>query len=81
METKEVESVLTALNSGQVTVGTALIALVIAAVAGGIGGAIGGIIVGGKHMGNELAAMMGSFYGPVAAIPGVVLALVVFLFT
>lgn len=75
------ESVLTALNSGQVTVGTSLVALVIAAVAGGIGGAIGGIIVGGKHMGNELAAMMGGFYGPVAAIPGVVLALFIFLLT
>jgi len=51
-----------------------LIALAI--VAGIIGGAIGGIIVGGKHLGNELAAMMGGFYGPMAAIPGIVIALI-----
>ena len=70
------ESVVDALSAGQVTLGTGLIALAIALVAG----AIGGIIVGGRHMGNELAAMMGSFYGPVAAVPGIVIALIAFAF-
>ena len=74
------ESVVDALSAGQVTLGTGLIALAIALVAGAIGGAIGGIIVGGRHMGNELAAMMGSFYGPVAAVPGTVVALIAFAF-
>ncbi|MEM1264173.1 MAG: hypothetical protein AAGH76_17370 [Pseudomonadota bacterium] len=74
------ESFFAVVDSGQVTIVGSLLALAIAIVAGGIGGAIGGVIVGGKHMGNELAAMMGSFYGPVAAIPGVLLALVAFLF-
>lgn len=34
------------------------------------GGAIGGVLVGGKAVGNELAAFMGAFYGPLAGIPG-----------
>lgn len=49
----------------------------LALIAGVIGGAIGGIIVGGKHLGNELAAMLGGFYGPMAAIPGAIIAFVV----
>ncbi len=51
----------------------ALIALVV----GIIGGAIGGMIVGGKHIGNELAAMMGAFYGPMATIPGILIGLLI----
>ncbi len=53
------------------------LAVVLALVAGMVGGAVGGIIVGGKHIGNDLAAMMGTFYGPLAALPGIVIALVV----
>ena len=51
--------------------------IVLALFASVIGGAIGGIIVGGKHLGNELAAMLGGFYGPMAAVPGVILALII----
>jgi len=54
--------------------------IVLTIVAGIIGGAIGGIKVGGEHLGNELAAMMGGFYGPMAAIPGIIIALVVLSF-
>ena len=39
------------------------------------GGAIGGVIVGGKALGNELAAMLGGFYGPLAGIAGIVIGL------
>ncbi len=52
----------------------------IALVVGIIGGAVGGIIVGGKHIGNELAAMMGAFYGPMATVPGILIGLLVLKF-
>jgi hypothetical protein len=42
-----------------------------------IGGALGGVAVGGKALGNELAALMGGFYGPLAGVPGVLLGLIV----
>jgi hypothetical protein len=42
-----------------------------------VGGALGGIAVGGKALGNELAAMMGGFYGPLAGFTGVALGLIV----
>ena len=49
---------------------------ILAALGGGlIGGALGGILVGGKDLGNDLAAMLGSFYGILPAIPGVAIAL------
>ncbi len=54
--------------------------ILLALIAGIVGGAIGGIIVGGKHLGNELAAMMGGFYGPMAAIPGIVIMLILLAF-
>ena len=50
---------------------------VIALVVGVIGGAIGGIIIGGKDLGFGLASMLGMFFGPMAAAPGVLLAFVV----
>ncbi|ALA58069.1 hypothetical protein [Nitrospira moscoviensis] len=65
------------LAQGEITFGTGVILLVLALVSGAIGGAIGGIIVGGKALGNELAAMMGAFFGPIASIPGVAAALVI----
>jgi hypothetical protein len=53
-----------------------VIALVIGITASIAGGALGGVLVGGRHLGNELAAMMGGFYGPLAGSGGVALALV-----
>ncbi|MFN0218603.1 MAG: hypothetical protein ACKVP4_07305 [Hyphomicrobium sp.] len=50
------------------------LALGVAASVGG--GVIGGVLVGGKHIGNELAAMMGGFYGPLAGATGVLVGLV-----
>jgi hypothetical protein len=55
----------------------ALGALVIGIAASVAGGAAGGILTGGKALGNELAALMGGFYGPLAGIGGTVLGLVV----
>ncbi len=59
----------------ELTLVNGLILMLVALATGAIGGAIGGILVGGKALGNELAAMMGACYGPVASVPGVAVAL------
>ncbi|MEO0423218.1 MAG: hypothetical protein AAF184_12825 [Pseudomonadota bacterium] len=61
-------------------VATLLLAILLAFVAGVAGGVVGGVAVGGKHIGNDLAAMMGAFYGPLAALPGIAVALIVLTF-
>jgi hypothetical protein len=59
-----------------------LCAVVLGTVFSILGGAAGGVFVGGKALGNELAAMMGGFYGPLAGAVGVfvgtIIALLVF---
>ena len=55
---------------------TVVVALVFAVAASIAGGAIGGIAVGGKALGNELAAMMGGFYGPLAGVAGIIVGLI-----
>jgi hypothetical protein len=35
------------------------------------------MLVGGKVLGNELAAMMGGFYGPLAGVAGIVIGIIV----
>ena len=72
--------VLTIPDLSELSLVTAIIFVIVAFVVSAIGGAIGGIIVGGKHIGNDLAAMMGSFYGPINAIPAALLALIILLF-
>ena len=74
------EQIFNTLINGEITLITCILWYIIAFIIGAIGGAIGGIVVGGAHMGNELAAMMGSFFGPIAAAPGVLLALIILLF-
>ena len=54
----------------------AAVALIVGVVASIAGGALGGIAVGGKALGNELAALMGGFYGPLAGVPGILIGLV-----
>jgi hypothetical protein len=55
----------------------AAVALIVGVMASVIGGALGGVAVGGKALGNELAALMGGFYGPLAGVPGIVIGLLV----
>ena len=72
--------VVTMLISGDLSVITIIIWSIVALIVGAIGGAIGGIIVGGEHIGKELAALMGSFYGPLASLPGVIIGLIILTF-
>lgn len=54
------------------TIHVALIAIGLGLVASIIGGIFGGITLGGKHLGKELAGLMGGFYGPIAGLWGIV---------
>lgn len=74
------ENIFNALLNGEITLISGFFWCLIALVISAIGGAFGGIIVGGKHLGYELAAMFGAFYGPVAAVTGVAIALTLLLF-
>ncbi|MBL8482494.1 MAG: hypothetical protein JNJ60_09870 [Rhodocyclaceae bacterium] len=39
------------------------------------GGALMGMRIAGKDLGNQLAALIGAFFGPMGAVPGVLLGL------
>lgn len=41
------------------------------------GGALSGIVIGGKHLGPNLAALMGAFFGPLAGTTGLAIGLLV----
>jgi hypothetical protein len=53
------------------------ILLFLALVVGAISGAISATVLGGKDIGNQLCLLMGSSFGPVAAVPGTLLGLIV----
>lgn len=57
-------------------VGLIVLAFVLAVFAG----AASGLRIGAESLGRELAAMMGAFFGPTAALPAVVVGLVVLYF-
>jgi len=65
---------------GESTVAKCLLLFLVACTMGAIGGAVGGMLVGGKDLGYELAAMMGAFFGPLAAVPGVAVGLLFLVF-
>lgn len=50
--------------------------ILLAAVLSIAAGAATGVKIGGEFLGKELAAMMGGFYGPVAALPAVLLGMI-----
>jgi hypothetical protein len=68
------------LANGNITWLTGVVFCLAALALGALGGALGGVLVGGRHIGYGLSAMMGTFFGPIAALPGIVLALVVVVF-
>jgi hypothetical protein len=41
------------------------------------GGALVGLAIGGRHLGPQLAALMGAFFGPLAGATGLVIGLLV----
>ncbi len=65
---------------GEITLLTGLFWLIKAAIISMISGAIGGIILAGKDLGYELAAMLGSLFGPAGVLPVAAIGLVVLKF-
>ena len=52
---------------------TLVLSLIIGAAASLASGALGGVVIGGKSLGNELAALIGGFFGPLAGVIGLVI--------
>ena len=57
------------------TVVTLVGLIVLAAVLALVAGAASGLKIGAQALGKELAAMMGAFFGPTAALPAVLVGL------
>jgi hypothetical protein len=71
------ESLLNSLNTNHITTETVLVLLLISFCAGSIGGALSALKLGGAIVGNDLALFMGGFFGPIAAVPGILIGLVI----
>ena len=67
-------------SAEQISLSTMWSYFLVAILAGLLGGSIGGVLIGAKHMGTQLAALMGAFFGPIAALPGIVIALIIIAF-
>ena len=65
------------LSSGQLTAATIVIWTCCAFVVATLGGALAGVQLAGKDLGRDLAALMGAMFGPVGAVPGILLGLVI----
>ncbi|MGK7961238.1 hypothetical protein [Crocosphaera sp.] len=72
-----IQDFFTNLVAGEITLMTGIFWLFIAAIISMIAGAIGGIILAGKDIGYELAAILGSLFGPAGVIPVAAIGLVV----
>lgn len=68
------------LTNGQLGIATIIVWTLIATVLAMAGGAIAAVQLAGKDLGNPLAALMGVLFGPVAAVPGVLIGLIVLSF-
>ena len=73
-------SVVHHLASGQLTPATIVVWTLLSVMMSIVGGAAAGVSLAGKDLGNGLAALMGAMYGPVAAVPGILLALIALTF-
>lgn len=65
------------LTDGSLNVTAIVVWTLLAAVLAIAGGALAGIVLAGKDLGNQLAALMGGMFGPIAVVPGVLLGLIV----
>lgn len=63
------------------TITSAVELIILAAVLSVVGGAFAGLWLAGRSLGAGLAAMMGAFFGPVAALPATILGLALLFLT
>jgi hypothetical protein len=68
------------LAGGQLTAGTIALWTLLGILLSIAAGAVSGVTLAGKDLGATLAAMMGAMFGPVAAAPGILLALIILAF-
>ncbi len=68
------------LAGGQLTGVTVVVWTLVSLLLSIAAGAVAGITLAGKDLGNSLAAAMGAMFGPVAAVPGILVALIVLAF-
>ncbi|WP_041555190.1 hypothetical protein [Nostoc sp. PCC 7524] len=68
-----VRELLTNMVTGDVTLVTVLLWLVVATIISMIGGAIGGIILAGKDIGYMFSATIGALFAPAGVIPTILL--------
>jgi hypothetical protein len=71
------QGIMQQLTTGSLGVATIVVWTLIAAVLAMAGGALAAVKLAGKDLGNPLAALMGMLFGPVAAVPGVLIGLIV----
>lgn len=71
------QDVMQQLASGRLTAITIAVWTSLSIVLSIAAGAVAGMTLGGRDLGNSLAALMGAMYGPVAAVPGILLGLIV----
>ncbi|MFN8553130.1 MAG: hypothetical protein U0103_16780 [Candidatus Obscuribacterales bacterium] len=68
------------LVSGEINFATGAVWVVAAALCGAGAGSLSAMKLAGKDIGNELALMMGSVFGPLGAVPGILIGLIVLKF-
>jgi hypothetical protein len=73
-------AVMQQLASGQLTGVTVVVWTLVSLMLSIGAGAVAGITLAGKDLGNSLAAAMGAMFGPVAAVPGILIGLIVLAF-
>ncbi|MGH1394525.1 MAG: hypothetical protein ACRAVC_10885 [Trichormus sp.] len=67
-----VRELLTNMVTGDVTLVTGILWLLVATIISMIGGAIGGIILAGKEIGYTFSATLGALFAPAGAIPAII---------
>ncbi|UKO99936.1 hypothetical protein [Nostoc sp. UHCC 0870] len=68
-----VSALLTNMVTGNLTLTTGLLWLIVATIISMIGGAIGGMILAGKEIGYIFSATIGALFAPTGAIPAILL--------
>ncbi|MBS1954519.1 MAG: hypothetical protein JST89_10040 [Cyanobacteria bacterium SZAS-4] len=68
------------LMSGEINFATGAVWVLAALVFSSAAGALSAMKLAGKDIGNELALMMGSAFGPLAAVPSVLIGLIILKF-
>lgn len=75
-----VQDLMQPLGNGHLNTAGILLWTVVSILLSVAAGAVSGVVLAGKDLGNSLAALMGAMFGPVAAAPGILVALIVLAF-